>query len=62
MKRITIGEELRRKANASNDHQIFLADPRDIIGVVDKINELVDAYNRDHQEIDPSELRDFLRE
>lgn len=45
MERIEISDDLRRKARSSNAHQIFLADPRDIISVADKINEIVEFLN-----------------
>ena len=61
MKRIEISEELRRKAAVTNDTHIILADPRDIISLVDKVNEIVDVLNRTHPgEISNERLRDFL--
>ena len=48
IKRIEISPALRRQAQTTTPQNIICADPRDIIAIVDRFNQLIDAWNREH--------------
>lgn len=60
MNRIHISDAVRQKALAVEPDEIVAVHPRDLLFVIDKLNELIDAYNREHREISHEELIAFL--
>lgn len=62
MKRIEITEEVRRKAETSTPTNILCVSARDIIFIVDKLNEVIDALNARPKEISHEALVAFLAE